>query len=70
MGSRVLRWLEQVARDAGIRSIAVECRRDNVAARDFYGEHGYHERVITPGYYRGVEDAVRLEKWLVPPASA
>jgi len=64
MGSAVLRWLEQVARDAGIRRILAECRRDNAAARNFYGEHGYHERIITPGYYRGVEDAVRLEKWL------
>jgi len=69
IGSRVLTWLEQVARDAGIRSIEVECRRDNDAARNFYGEQGYHERVITPRYYRGVEDAVRLEKWLVVPDS-
>jgi ribosomal-protein-alanine N-acetyltransferase len=69
MGARVLRWLEQVARDAGIRTVLVECRRDNAAARNFYGEHGYHERIITPGYYRGVEDAVRLEKWLAPPAT-
>jgi len=67
LGSRVLRWLEQVARDAGIRSILVECRRDNDAARNFYGEHGFHERVITPRYYRGIEDAVRLEKWLAAP---
>jgi ribosomal-protein-alanine N-acetyltransferase len=67
MGSAVLRWLEQVARDAGIRTILVECRRDNGPARNFYGEHGYHERIITPGYYRGVEDAVRLEKWLAAP---
>ena len=67
VGTRVLRWLEQVARDAGIRAIAVECRRDNAAARNFYGEHGYHERIITAGYYRGIEDAVRLEKWLVAP---
>jgi len=70
IGSHVLRWLEQVARDAGFRSILVECRRDNAAARNFYGEHGYHERVITPRYYRGVEDAVRLEKWLAPPGGS
>ena len=70
IGRRVLRFLEQVARDAGIRCIAVECRRENAAARNFYGEHGYHERIISPGYYRGVEDAVRLEKWLVAPGDA
>lgn len=64
IGTRVLNWLEQVASDAGIQAIQVECRRANDAARNFYGEHGYHERDITPRYYRGVEDAVRLEKWL------
>ena len=67
IGSRVLRWLEAVAQSAGVTRIDIECRRDNAAARNFYGEHGYHEHVISRGYYRGIEDAVRLEKWLVAP---
>ena len=66
IGSRVLGWLETVAVTAGITHIHVECRRDNAAARNFYGEYGYHEQVISKGYYRGLEDAVRLEKWLTP----
>lgn len=65
VGSAILRWLEDVARAAGIESIQLECRRGNDAARNFYAEHGYHEQVIAKGYYVGVEDAVRLEKWLV-----
>ncbi len=64
IGTRVLRWLEDVALAAGITSIQLECRRNNAAAREFYAEHGYHEHVIAKGYYRGVEDAVRLEKRL------
>lgn len=64
IGSVVLRWLEEVARGAGIRRIHVECRRDNEAARNFYGEHGYHEYEIARRYYAAVEDAIRLEKWL------
>jgi ribosomal protein S18 acetylase RimI-like enzyme len=64
IGSVVLEWLEAVARVAGIRRIQLECRRDNAAARNFYGARGYHEQVISRGYYRGVEDAIRLEKWL------
>ena len=68
MGSLLLRWLEDVARAAGIKAIHLECRRSNAAARNFYGERGYHEHVICPGYYEGVEDAVRLQKWLVPDA--
>jgi len=67
VGSAILRWLEDVARTAGARRIGLECRRDNAAARNFYGEHGYHEQGIARGYYRGKEDAVRLEKWLIAP---
>lgn len=64
LGTRLLKWLEEVALTAGIERIVVECRRDNDAARNFYAESGYHEMAITKGYYRGLEDAVRLEKWL------
>jgi [ribosomal protein S18]-alanine N-acetyltransferase len=64
VGTQLLRWLEDVAVIAGLLRIVVECRRDNEAARNFYAESGYHEMAITKGYYRGVEDAVRLEKWL------
>ena len=68
VGAALLNWLETVAREAGARRIHVECRRDNAAARNFYGEFGYHEHAIARGYYRGVEDAVQLEKHLLPPA--
>jgi [ribosomal protein S18]-alanine N-acetyltransferase len=62
VGSALLRWLEVVAVTAGIQRISLECRRDNAAARNFYAERGYHELAISKGYYRGVEDAIRLEK--------
>jgi [ribosomal protein S18]-alanine N-acetyltransferase len=65
IGSKVLNWLETAARAAGIRRIQLECRRVNSAARNFYGDHGFHELAINRGYYSGVEDAIRLEKWLV-----
>jgi ribosomal-protein-alanine N-acetyltransferase len=64
VGSELLRWLEEVAVNAGVQRIVVECRRDNAGARNFYAETGYHELAISKGYYRGVEDAVQLEKWL------
>lgn len=64
IGSAILRWLEAAARAAGAKRIRVEARRENVAARNFYSEHGYHERVIAKGMYSGVVDGVRLEKWL------
>lgn len=67
LGTELLRWLEAVAIDAGVQRVTIECRRDNVPARNFYAEFGYHELAITKGYYRGVEDAIRLEKWLFEP---
>jgi ribosomal-protein-alanine N-acetyltransferase len=67
VGCALLHWLEEVAIMAGIQRIVVECRRENAAARNFYAERGYHELAIAKGYYRGVEDAIRLEKWLHEP---
>jgi [ribosomal protein S18]-alanine N-acetyltransferase len=67
LGRQLLRWLEQVALEAGIVRISLECRRDNDAARNFYAENGYHELAISKGYYQCREDAIRLEKWLTPP---
>jgi ribosomal-protein-alanine N-acetyltransferase len=64
VGSALLGWLEEVARSAGAKRIRVETRRENVAARNFYGEQGYHERVIAKRLYRGLEDGIKLEKWL------
>jgi ribosomal protein S18 acetylase RimI-like enzyme len=64
IGTAVLTWLEDVARAAGANRIRVEARRDNVAARNFYSEHGYHERKLAPHMYSGVLDGVKLEKWL------
>lgn len=66
IGSAVLRWLEAVARSAGAKRIRVEARRENSAARNFYSEHGYHERAIKQAMYDAVVDGVRLEKWLRP----
>jgi ribosomal-protein-alanine N-acetyltransferase len=64
VGSAVLRWLEASARVAGVERIVVEARRDNVAARSFYNEHGYHERDIESRMYGGALDGVHLVKWL------
>jgi ribosomal-protein-alanine N-acetyltransferase len=64
VGTVLLGWLEAVAREAGIRRVLLECRRDNEGARNFYGSLGFHERRIVRRMYSGVEDGIRLEKWL------
>jgi ribosomal-protein-alanine N-acetyltransferase len=69
IASAILRWLESVAKVAGAERVLVECRRSNAPARTLYLEHGYNERNIEPGMYRGLEDGIHLEKWLRPPAA-
>lgn len=64
LGSALLHWLEDVARAAGAQRIRVETRHENEAARCFYNEHGYHERVLQRAMYGQAVDGVRLEKWL------
>ena len=64
VGSAILRWLEDVARDRGREAHPRRCLRENSAARNFYCEHGYHELDITQKFYRGLKDGVHLEKWL------
>jgi [ribosomal protein S18]-alanine N-acetyltransferase len=70
LGSGLLEWLETVACEMGVFRVHVECRRRNAAARNFYGEHGYDETAIARRHYCGVEDAIRLVKYLVPAGSA
>ncbi len=65
VGTRMLSWLEEVARTAGAVRVRLECRRENDAARNFYCERGYHELAIRPKWYRGFADGVLLEKHLV-----
>lgn len=64
IGTALLRWLESSARVAGARRIRVEARRDNLPARTFYNELGYHEIAIRRGRYSDAVDGVLLEKWL------
>ncbi|MBC5781525.1 GNAT family N-acetyltransferase [Ramlibacter sp. USB13] len=64
LGTEIVGWLEASAIAAGARRIRVEARRDNVPARNFYNELGYHEVAIRRGRYSDGVDGVVLEKWL------
>ncbi len=64
IGSSLLAWLEASAVAAGSQRIRVEARHDNIAGRNFYNEHGYHEVQIKSRMYSGALDGVHLEKWL------
>jgi ribosomal protein S18 acetylase RimI-like enzyme len=55
IGQRLLDWLLESARVAGIASIHLELRAANEAARGFYRAMGFYETVLVPGYYRSGE---------------
>lgn len=57
---RMLEWLTASALTAGIASVHLELRATNQAARRFYLAQGYAETARIPGYYRGMETAVRM----------
>jgi [ribosomal protein S18]-alanine N-acetyltransferase len=64
LATLLLAWLEKSAIVAGIERIQLEARSDNVTALAFYCKQGYQQTGTIVGYYRGVLDAVRLEKQL------
>jgi [ribosomal protein S18]-alanine N-acetyltransferase len=59
---RLVTWLEESALTAGTFFIGLELRAQNAAAQDFYRALGYVEVGRVPGYYQGVEAAIRMER--------
>jgi ribosomal protein S18 acetylase RimI-like enzyme len=56
----LVRWLEETALTAGAFIIGLELREGNEAARALYRALGYRELGQIPGYYQGVETAIRM----------
>jgi ribosomal-protein-alanine N-acetyltransferase len=62
IGRQLMTWLEESALIAGITTFNLELRATNYAARDFYRALGFSEAAYIPGYYRGVETALRMSR--------
>ena len=60
VGRMLVSWLEQSAVVAGTFDVNLEVRASNNKARLFYRALGYHELGEVPGYYNGIEDAIRM----------
>jgi len=60
IGGRLVHWLEECAIVAGIFRVTLEVREENMAARCFYRRMGYRTLARLPGYYQGIEAAVRM----------
>ncbi|HEV3182166.1 MAG TPA: GNAT family N-acetyltransferase [Steroidobacteraceae bacterium] len=56
----LVQWLEETALTAGTFIIGLELRAGNEAARALYRALGYRELGQIPGYYQGVESAIRM----------
>lgn len=59
---RLMTWLEETAFTAGTFIIGLELRATNEAAFAFYAALGYRELGRVPGYYQGVEPAIRMAR--------
>ena len=62
VGRGLVEWLEKSARVAGIATVWLEVRAANNGAIAFYRRLGYRERQRLPGYYDGLEAAVRMAR--------
>jgi ribosomal-protein-alanine N-acetyltransferase len=62
VGTRLIEWLAECALMAGIGIVHLELRAQNQAARNFYRRLGFVETEYVPGYYRGVETAIRMTR--------
>jgi ribosomal-protein-alanine N-acetyltransferase len=62
VGSAMVRWLEKCAIVGGTFRVALEVRSGNTAAQRFYQNLGYRICAELPGYYQGVEAALRMAR--------
>lgn len=60
VGRQLLEWLEKCAVVAGIFNVTLEVRAGNEGAQLFYQRMGYRALVELPGYYQGIEAAIRM----------
>lgn len=66
VGRQLLQWLEKCAMVSGIAAISLEVRAANSGAQRFYESMGYRTLVQLPGYYQGIEAALRMGRRLKP----
>ncbi|MDB6091005.1 MAG: hypothetical protein JWN85_3789 [Gammaproteobacteria bacterium] len=59
---RLMTWLEETAFTAGTFIIGLELRATNGTAYAFYSALGYRELGRVPGYYQGIEPAIRMAR--------
>lgn len=67
IGCAMVEWLRKSAEVAGIASIVLEVRSDNMDARNFYERLGFEVFDFAKGYYDGKENALKMKLQLMDP---
>ena len=60
VGRQLIEWLEKCAVVAGIFTVTLEVRAGSEGAQLFYKRLGYRTLAQLPGYYQGIEGALRM----------
>jgi ribosomal protein S18 acetylase RimI-like enzyme len=60
LGRQLMSWLHESALVAGTFLVGLELRATNSGAQRFYETLGYRPGGVMPGYYQGIEDALRM----------
>jgi ribosomal-protein-alanine N-acetyltransferase len=64
IGTQLMNWLEDKARERGVRELFLEVRSDNVAANAMYQKRSYDRIDIRRNYYGNAIDANIMRKKL------
>jgi ribosomal-protein-alanine N-acetyltransferase len=64
IGRKLMTYVVEESRQAGVRLMTLEVRRSNFAARQLYREMGFEERRLRKNYYTIGEDAIEMERTL------
>jgi ribosomal-protein-alanine N-acetyltransferase len=63
VGNSLIRGLEEVARERGVRHLTLEVRKSNIPAQELYKKHGFVSMGIRRQYYLdNKEDAIIMWK--------
>jgi [ribosomal protein S18]-alanine N-acetyltransferase len=63
---RLVTWLLESARTAGMVELSLELRAANAPARAFYRAMGFSDAGLLPGYYQQRESALCMRRTLRP----
>ncbi len=69
IGTALLAKVEEFGRELGASSVYLEVRESNVGAQAFYRRQGFVQTYVRPGYYANRDNAVIMEKDLLPPSA-